>query len=412
MKEMQPFGAIPTALRYDYEPLASPRTQIRLCRLLRDEEDSAEADIKVEIEHASLPHLSSLRLVAETGTNDKTDRGRKWNHPDVVGSAEPRQYVALSYMWGTSESCRYVQIKGHVLAISDNLWDFLSMIRSKQDFNTWYFIDQISINQASINERNDQVKLMSVVYAQASKVHVWLGEASDTSSDAMQLLKELEAWATPDLRPFRINESKYVRDRSSLEVAKVRELMQRPYWSRLWIIQELFHAKELVFLCGMDVYEPSTSGFGLFNDFEAARLLFRRAFPNDESASHPRTLPLANHPLLWRILRGRRKILRPLDELIAHFCNQKCADPRDCVFGLLGCAKDQEQIQVRYELPVEEVFWRTVSSLCEYWRRGLYVDGIEKSIFHLRDNMGLDGQHGMIKDDEIKEAFERWMGRN
>ena len=400
----------PNQSHYDHRPLVDPLTQIRLCRLLPHRESPiGTIDLNLEIEHVSLPHHPSVDTPYGSAVDDANDR-QETDCPAVgFPGFHIEDYVALSYMWGPSTSCHHIRIKEHRLPISDNLWTFLTTLRSKADFATWYFIDQICIDQTNISERNDQVKIMGSIYAQAARVCVWLGEASNTSADAMQMLREFDLGSRL-YRPYAWrHKSHFVRDRSAIEITRFRELMQRPYWSRLWIIQELFHARKMVFMCGMEVYEPAMSGSGLFQDAARARQLFRRAFPS-ETSLHLRRMPQANHPLLWRILRGEKKTLLPLDELIANFCTQGCANPRDRVYGLLGCARPDHRVEVHYEAPVETVFWGAVKLLCGYWRAGNYVDGIEKSLLLLRDSMGLDGQHGHIAEEQITESFHEWMG--
>ncbi|KAH8587991.1 heterokaryon incompatibility protein-domain-containing protein [Bisporella sp. PMI_857] len=93
--------------------------------------------------------------------------------------------------------------------------------------NIW--IDAISINQADLQERNSQVSMMGGIYMGAFAVRVWLGHETDDSGDAIRAL--LALWGTQkdsinnDLRQAIVNTG------------------NRPYWQRMWTLQEIALAK-------------------------------------------------------------------------------------------------------------------------------------------------------------------------
>jgi Heterokaryon incompatibility protein (HET) len=83
---------------------------------------------------------------------------------------------------------------------------------------------------------------MCDIYSQASSVIVWLGEASGEAELAFDILavpKRLEitkGLQQPDLR----------RHRSNRQWKSLKRLFNRPYWSRVWIIQEFVRAKSII----------------------------------------------------------------------------------------------------------------------------------------------------------------------
>ncbi|KAI1760175.1 heterokaryon incompatibility protein-domain-containing protein [Hypoxylon sp. FL1150] len=101
---------------------------------------------------------------------------------------DPIPYVALSYTWEAAElnpktgdhaPTLEFQVKcdGGNVKVTDNLLDFLQ--RAQQIANisdTYYWIDQISINQEDSVERSQQVAMMGSIYKAAGKVHIWLGK--------------------------------------------------------------------------------------------------------------------------------------------------------------------------------------------------------------------------------------------
>ena len=57
----------------------------------------------------------------------------------------------------------------------------------KHDRTFW--IDSICINQEDDEERTQQVSIMRMIYQQASKVTIWLGEEDEETSLGMTLLE-------------------------------------------------------------------------------------------------------------------------------------------------------------------------------------------------------------------------------
>lgn len=73
----------------------------------------------------------------------------------------PKFYLALSYAWGDALDLRFITLDGCNFPVSRNLESFLRSFRRPNDCcSIW--IDQISINQEDIPERNSQIRLMSV----------------------------------------------------------------------------------------------------------------------------------------------------------------------------------------------------------------------------------------------------------
>ncbi|KAF2035905.1 HET-domain-containing protein, partial [Setomelanomma holmii] len=137
-------------------------------------------------------------------------------------------YEALSYVWGRDRSVGNLTLNGHSIEITLNLQDALVQLRlPTKDRLIW--IDAICINQEDPKERSQQVQLMREIYSNARRVIVWLGdEALDTQEHATDLLRT--APSTLKATFDGIGEL----------------LLNRPYWTRLWVVQEVMYAKELV----------------------------------------------------------------------------------------------------------------------------------------------------------------------
>lgn len=128
------------------------------------------------------------------------------------------------------------------------------------------WIDALCINQADHIEREEQVRLMSDIYANAETVLIWLGEDDTTNScsKGIKFINELDL----NEEAFRFNQAfgdqkpeVYIplvasfdlttRFRtSSAEWESLKQVMTRSWVSRLWTFQEIAKAQKAVILSG------------------------------------------------------------------------------------------------------------------------------------------------------------------
>jgi hypothetical protein len=89
-------------------------------------------------------------------------------------------YEALSYVWGDQQNKKRILVDGGYLDITNNLYEALLRLRDCRKARVLW-VDAICINQADVQERANQVGIMPKIYAYASQVIAWLGEAKDRS---------------------------------------------------------------------------------------------------------------------------------------------------------------------------------------------------------------------------------------
>lgn len=154
------------------------------------------------------------------------------------------QYEALSYEWGpTSSNQFWVTIDGSQFRIRKNLWQALRCLRlDKEPRVLW--IDALCINQGDTVERQDQVAKMGEIYSHAKRVVVWVGPEIEpligSNAEQADTLIALSFLANSSL-DFKEH------DRTWLALLK---FCQRSYWTRLWIIQEVVLATEVIIQVG------------------------------------------------------------------------------------------------------------------------------------------------------------------
>lgn len=163
-------------------------------------------------------------------------------------------YIALSYIWGDRTAGDFIYVDGRPTNATKNLVDALKALRSKgarlSDSLIW--ADSLCVDQGDIDDRNRHVSLMRNIYANAGYVVAWLGEEHSHSGIAFDMVYSLAA-------AWELKETNLV-SKSSLQAHDVAnagtwiallKLMDREYWSRVWIIQELcLGSSSMPILCG------------------------------------------------------------------------------------------------------------------------------------------------------------------
>ena len=113
------------------------------------------------------------------------------------------------------------------------------------------------MDQTNLQERSNQVQLMWAIYAQASKTLACLGDDSSDSGIAMDFIaadyKNLSSKheSRPCVGP------KSGGPISSHQTA-IRNMLRRPWFESVWVLQEVKFAPEIEVLCGDRSFDPSS----------------------------------------------------------------------------------------------------------------------------------------------------------
>ncbi|KAK4960122.1 hypothetical protein LTR10_003013 [Elasticomyces elasticus] len=172
-------------------------------------------------------------------------------------------YEALSYCWGPASEGRAVTYNGKTLGITDNLHAALLQLR-QTDVERTLWIDALSINQQDDREKTQMVLRMRDIYASARGVIIWLGPDDESSQQAELAFTLLSRLATTYIsynkderyRGWLIQEYQTKRASwwpefraevhvatealkiSSESWAALGSLLWRPWFYRIWVVQE------------------------------------------------------------------------------------------------------------------------------------------------------------------------------
>jgi hypothetical protein len=238
-------------------------------------------------------------------------------------------YTALSYTWGPSTPAQEIWVQSQdsklregTLQVGQNLFDFLVAYATQPwSRHRALWIDQICINQSDQSERSAQVSTMKNIYKRSKNVHVWLGCESAVVEAARQ-----------------------VRDHGSLESYALVKILQHPYFSRVWIVQEVAFGSNITIVCG---------------DVELTWNCLKEAL----SRSHFNVAGKISPSVLAVISESQRS--HTLQECFSRYCQNNCRDPRDRVYGLVGLTPERWRLRIDYTKTVLEVYLDAVVALYE-----------------------------------------------
>lgn len=246
-------------------------------------------------------------------------------------------YDALSYTWGNLEKANQITINGGTLDITKNLFTALMKLRSPaQTRRLW--IDAICIDQENIQERNHQVHMMKRIFGTASSVIVWLGDSEGSVYDTLEMILKY-SWSLGRKDLFKYPEEAL----RGLDV-----LFNRPWWKRIWIVQEVVAAGEIVVLLGDTIF-PWAMLTNLCRAIQLVEFLAHPLAPMVRSCGYQKFTVLEHF---------RRNRSMPLVRLVHCTQDYQATNLRDKLYALLGMASDisPDDIIPDYTKSVQEVF--------------------------------------------------------
>lgn len=296
-------------------------------------------------------------------------------------------YTCLSHTWGpVNQSRKLILLNEHEFWVREGLWSFLD-IASQSYTDQWLWIDAICINQEHIVEKNHQVRLMAQIYRQAVRVLVWLGSGDASMEYHLRALEA--AFAEYDgahvgedvfgchfITHSADNTDMLHRIRCLVDgrlLDRLRVIETLPYWSRMWIVQEILLGNTVTLLYGR-VSMPWTELACLAHDayrlVQAPHLYHGpsklKRIPRYAEYNHisdrNKMSDLTQLALLCQPLQQAWEGFRiaDLNRVLIRFHGFQCSDPRDRIYGILGMFPDSGAFQVDYKESLENLYARSM----------------------------------------------------
>lgn len=375
---------------YSYRPLDVERNEIRLLVL---QPGVGNSTVEVEILHEFLekhPTYESLSYVWGDPTVTKavhvvdkrrkskpsSPRRRRYSH-HISKATTKRKAASRSSRFtkgNTTIEDRHSGASNHVFEATTNLEAALRHLRLV-DEPRLLWVDAICINQQDDNEKGHQVRQMGRIYQKCFQVCLWLGEAADDSDYAMDLLiyyqqsrkhlvdeRIVEVFSNDSSRQF----TRFLR--------AIECLICRPWFTRLWVVQEIALAPASTILCGTKfvkwrslfnvvfalVYNIKTRGLPKYlDDFNQRQTLGKIEAGGLSVRFRSAATTLFELNRLINVTASGN--LPPLRGLFSTINGKGMADKRDAIYALLSIAGDLScSWDVDYGITWLQVFRNTV----------------------------------------------------
>lgn len=281
-------------------------------------------------------------------------------------------YLAVSYVWGDPSIVGHFESHrgGHRKRVPYNkvVFDIINTILARGT-TLYIWIDALCINQGDLNERASQVAMMGIIYSQARQVIAFIGEADETLITAMDLIL-LTAnciWAHESPGDF-VTATGLGSLLSEIEPAdrdweSIKALMFRPWFRRLWVVQEVALGKDPVVVCGKHAFP-----WGALRLFMIFTVTLGK-FPVLDRAAYPMVDAfltvveyLTNAFGISDARQGQSNGFPKLPfffSLISLNANFDSTDPRDRIYALLGldtAKKYRDVFRPDYGIKVEDLY--------------------------------------------------------
>ena len=342
---------------------------------------------------------SSIRLLTllPTTNADSPIECTLTQHTLNANSGDTVIYKALSYTWGDPALEHLIYVDGTPTPVTKNLYIALLHLRAIGLCNPWW-IDAICINQEDVRERSHQVSMMRSIFRSASETVSWLGPASDDSDLVMDLLGRLGR----ELGSLEDNPEDILVDvsgtvhtamqESQRLAAAIWKFLDRSYWKRVWVVQELVVPVGLRVLCG-----------GKQARWHAVAALFDALMHDNIYASHSgdqqsAALLVQSRVILRRAYAGAvdAPTTAPdelsLGQLVSLTRLMAATEPRDRVFALLGIVMSGHghEIMVDYDASLCSVFCGAIRIMYQDEREGIGFWGAGQEVLQWWDSEGKD----------------------
>lgn len=352
-----------------------------------------------------------LKIHVDDGDGDGDDDNINCSLETVTLATAP-PFHALSYCWGDRSEMKTILINGIQVEIRNNLWEALLHLAAQKILSVW--VDAISINQANLSERAHQVARMKSIYQKAVATVAWLGPceedyaescrllsrlskrlrqtdpASNLSSDTIDFITESGVEIDKAPVPLTVLFDECLREVRKLDLEDddtwpdpsqdedsdtehgpeisdnlreaiegffdafgefITDLLNRPYWTRVWMLQEITVGRKVILFCGDNTLTWDDLKFVA----ELTPSFFEYEFWNrsEDDAS-------AQNLMTMEMLRSRVRDHVPVSfvECLYYSFNFESTVEQDRIFALLGLCWDADYFVpiITYEQGLQDLY--------------------------------------------------------
>jgi len=265
---------------------------------------------------------------------------------EIVSRDTPPQYDAISYAWGQAGYVRPVYLDNVRRTVTATLETCIRHLRHP-DRERRLWCDAICINQYDMAEKIGQVRIMQYIFADAVSVCVWLDSGSQKMKNVMQIIRQVGS-ADVELSKVKIHGKPFTAENCH----DLAIFISDPWWSRLWVMQEVALAKQVSFHHGQNSvayeelvqFKKSLKKSKAFMRVQEIRHKPLTSYEYDIDKLNTKLNELKNLRLTFPHLEFDGHLITltnwhkdRLFEALVVSRTRLVTDPRDRVFGMLGC---------------------------------------------------------------------------
>ncbi|KAK3368403.1 heterokaryon incompatibility protein-domain-containing protein [Podospora didyma] len=249
---------------------------------------------------------------------------------------------------------------GVPMTVGGELHRALRRLRS-EDKTLRIWVDALCINQQDVDERNEHVKTMGAIYAGADRVRVWLGEEIGIETEAVRTMHNIDEVMNDLLLTRGLLEKgaslseiqwQFVNtcNTEAIEWAALAELLERAWFHRTWVIQEIASARDVSVQIGQ--FELSWARL-------AGLICGLRQFKLDAPLAPfrgPKAIYMMDMLRRERVEEGLPRATMPLLTMLEELREFESTIASDKIYGILGLTDSKNVIEVDYSKTPEEIF--------------------------------------------------------
>ncbi|KAJ0336646.1 hypothetical protein COL922a_007723 [Colletotrichum nupharicola] len=237
--------------------------------------------------------------------------------------------------------------------------------------------DALCINQSDTAEKNRQVPLMGNIYSLAKTTVIYLGPLSPGIETIFKAVHDSKpGFVTVDAAgDSRIALAKDLQQLEKFDVkagseppaAAIDELLQRPWFTRVWVAQELLLSRDAWVQCGALRVRWRELGALLVPILDRTKGEGSTALQQTQSLNLEEEKKDIKDRERANYLRKVRKASEELTPSLSHILRMRqgcrASDPRDMIFGYMGMHADRDEVAefltVDYEMPLRQLLIST-----------------------------------------------------
>jgi hypothetical protein len=232
-------------------------------------------------------------------------------------------------------------------------------------------------------------------------VIIWLGPRSEgfrsaASSDvAMRYINTLTSRMSHGER--------WWQDTSPPTVEAIAELCSRNYWKRMWIVQEIILASNLIVLCGEEAC--AWENFIALNEALEEHHFTTNSLDSDKIKRSNANRILGHYRRWSRFEIHESKRRNSIWYLLRRYKDMECTDIRDKIYALMGLTHEQIDIDYAQDCTALQVYARVIWS-----HQGKETYLLPSDIENLQEALGMDSDdtHVVAENPYIAVSVTRF----